>query len=80
MTYNMQPRSTVSHTTKRCAVCANTGVIEIPWIALRRIQEAVLSIADAWPESTPEERELLATGRHAHCALATRREETHDLA
>lgn len=56
----------VAVTTKPCVICERKSVITMPAEALRRWQAGEF-IQVAWPDSTPDERELLMTGTHPDC-------------
>lgn len=54
----------------RCVHCGNTGVLKS--IELDRLNRWLDGefIQDALPMLTPDERELLISGTHAHCWVA----------
>lgn len=53
-------------TTKRCMVCHQTSEIQVPDEALAAYQAGAF-IQNAWPEATPDQREMLLTGTHPAC-------------
>lgn len=63
--------------TKACMICHKRSKITIPTEALRRWNEGAF-IQVAWPDSTPEEREMLITGTHPDCWDAAFPEEEDD--
>ena len=51
---------------RKCYVCGNLAVVEMPIEAFKKYADGMF-IQDAWPEATPEEREIIITGMHSHC-------------
>jgi hypothetical protein len=58
--------ATVEITTPACTVCGRTSRITMPRAAHHRWALGDF-IQDAWPDSKPEEREMLMTGTHPDC-------------
>jgi hypothetical protein len=56
----------VKITTMPCPECGKTSEMEVDPDALRRWQQGEL-IQNAFPNMTPNERELLVTGTHPAC-------------
>lgn len=50
-----------------CLVCRKVGRITLPREAFRNWQNGQM-IQWAWPESSPEEREMLINGTHPDCS------------
>lgn len=53
--------------TKPCMICYRRSEIKMPQDAYDRWKIKGLYIQDAWPDGSPEEREMLLTGTHPDC-------------
>lgn len=51
---------------RKCYVCGSLAVVEMPIEAFKKYADGML-VQNAWPEATPEEREIIITGMHSHC-------------
>jgi hypothetical protein len=56
----------VPHTCPRCIVCKEQAVVFVPEAGLKAWTKGAL-IQVAFPDTTPDERELLLTGTHPKC-------------
>jgi hypothetical protein len=61
-------------TTPSCLFCGNTAEIEVEPSAYERWRKGQYA-QDAFPNFTPDQRELLITGTHAHCWEANMKDE-----
>lgn len=60
--------------TPRCLFCGNTASIDVDPDALARWRGGEF-VQDAFPDFTPDQRELLISGTHAHCWVANMGDE-----
>lgn len=58
--------ATTTVMTKPCIICQQRSEITLPIEALLRWESGEY-IQVAWPDGTPDERELLLTGTHPNC-------------
>ena len=53
--------------TRRCLVCGNRAIVEVPKDGFEEWQSGLVDIQHAMPGLDADQRELLLTGTHAHC-------------
>jgi len=61
-------------TTPRCVFCGNAAAIDVDPDAFSRWQAGEYA-QNAFPNFTPDQRELLISGTHAHCWAGNMRDE-----
>lgn len=59
--------STVMVLPPRCSECNRQEAVEIPGDVWYKYGVQGLHVQDAWPSSTPDQREMLLTGTHPEC-------------
>lgn len=52
---------------KLCIVCDEDNIVHMPVEAYNKYVHEGLAIQNAWPNSTPDEREGIITGTHPAC-------------
>lgn len=57
---------TMKFTTPECLLCHKESEVRLPREAAMQIMRGV-PIQHAWPEASPEKRELIITGTHPKC-------------
>lgn len=67
--------STVTYTTRPCVVCHESTDMEIPADGFDAWKDRGLYVQDAFPEMSPDEREMLISGTHPACWEALFAEE-----